>query len=308
MQEVPIDIVSIYKGILEGKRIRFPKGTWNTDDGGYDNFRRCFRYLVFSLEMQRHQLLDIDDGFFQKYKLISALFYLFDYSPYAAINFAFPELELKPWEMNKQPPRHWLTSETAISSVRWLINDKLKWTKEDVLKSFKNDILRKNGLSSVHSYFQREVEGDTALGTIMICFPEYNLSDAEKETYLESRKIPSRGDLVKASNTLAKKREQLATEVITDAEKGISNDSLSIKYNVCKQTVRYIVSGKRYSHVTKHILDRYYSVSEAAEMLGLSKGTVRKYCRLGEIKAIKLGYNWRIVKTALQSKISSGPS
>ncbi|RUM29232.1 MAG: hypothetical protein DSY42_06960 [Aquifex sp.] len=46
-------------------------------------------------------------------------------------------------------------------------------------------------------------------------------------------------------------------------------------------------------------LNRMLRVEEVAEYLGVEKRTVRKWCRIGMIEAVKLGKEWRIPVNSL---------
>ena len=46
-------------------------------------------------------------------------------------------------------------------------------------------------------------------------------------------------------------------------------------------------------------LNRMLRVEEVAEFLGVEKRTVRKWCRIGIIEAVKLGKEWRIPVNSL---------
>ena len=44
-----------------------------------------------------------------------------------------------------------------------------------------------------------------------------------------------------------------------------------------------------------------YDLKEVCEKLSISRQTVMKYCRSGEIKANKIGGVWRVTKESLKS-------
>ena len=46
--------------------------------------------------------------------------------------------------------------------------------------------------------------------------------------------------------------------------------------------------------------DRFYSIDEVAEILGLSSQTIRKLVKKGRIKAIRLGHAYRIPVESIQ--------
>ncbi len=47
--------------------------------------------------------------------------------------------------------------------------------------------------------------------------------------------------------------------------------------------------------------DRFYSIDEVAELLGLSSQTIRKLIKNGRIKAIRLGHSYRISMESIQA-------
>ena len=69
---------------------------------------------------------------------------VFDGSPYAAINNAYPE-KYKPWQFANVPKSYW-TKETAAGATRWLIEEKLKWSEDTLLENLSARIFRENGL------------------------------------------------------------------------------------------------------------------------------------------------------------------
>lgn len=46
--------------------------------------------------------------------------------------------------------------------------------------------------------------------------------------------------------------------------------------------------------------DRFYTIDEVAELLGLSSQTIRKLVKEGRIKAIRLGHAYRIPMESIQ--------
>lgn len=56
--------------------------------------------------------------------------------------------------------------------------------------------------------------------------------------------------------------------------------------------------------ITQPLQDEYYSIYEVSDLLKLHHTTVRKMIKTGEIKAVKVGKQWRIYKDNLQKFIS----
>lgn len=53
--------------------------------------------------------------------------------------------------------------------------------------------------------------------------------------------------------------------------------------------------------------ERLYAPVEVAFILNLRQGTVQEKCRTGEIKATKLGTQWRISASELRRYLREGP-
>lgn len=53
---------------------------------------------------------------------------------------------------------------------------------------------------------------------------------------------------------------------------------------------------------------KLYSIEELAELLDIQPVTVRKYCRLGKIKARKLAKKWYVSEDSLTEFFSQGES
>lgn len=168
-------IIDIYNEVLEGKRKSFPHDTWNPYKSGYDNFNRCFRYIVIdTLKYDRQMLLNhANQSFFRKYKLRGGISILFNDSPYNAICSAFPEFKIHFWELSQVPNQSW-TRESIIEATRWLFNEKLKWTREDMISNnISYDIFRQNNLGKLIKGERFGFKG--IYGLINMSFPEYNL-------------------------------------------------------------------------------------------------------------------------------------
>ena len=69
---------------------------------------------------------------------------VFDGSPYAAINSAYPD-KYKPWQFPNVPLSYW-NNETAAEATKWLIEEKLKWSEDTLLENLSARIFIKNGL------------------------------------------------------------------------------------------------------------------------------------------------------------------
>lgn len=50
------------------------------------------------------------------------------------------------------------------------------------------------------------------------------------------------------------------------------------------------------------LIKLYYSIEEAAEVLGVHHNTIRKRIKAGQMQAMQVGRQWRIPKEALEFK------
>ena len=80
-------------------------------------------------------------------KLVGMFASVFNRSPYAAINNAYPG-KYKPWQFANVPKSYW-TKETAAEATRWLIEEKLKWSEEELLKKLSTKTFYDNGLGEM---------------------------------------------------------------------------------------------------------------------------------------------------------------
>lgn len=90
---------------------------------------------------------------FNDNRLMRMLKYVYNYSPYEAINSAYPN-KFKPWQFDKiwqfkKNPRNYWSVDTGIEAIRWLIDEKLRWNEETILNSLNKKFLRKNKLGDM---------------------------------------------------------------------------------------------------------------------------------------------------------------
>ncbi len=52
---------------------------------------------------------------------------------------------------------------------------------------------------------------------------------------------------------------------------------------------------------------KFYTVQDVADILGVTKFTIVRYIRAGQIQAVKIGKYWRITPEALQAFIDAQP-
>ena len=84
---------------------------------------------------------------FKENSLTGMLNYLFNNSPYLAIENAYPR-KFKAWEFPKTSKNFW-NMETAKEAMIWLIEEKLKWNDEDVKRKLTRNIFIKNSLGGM---------------------------------------------------------------------------------------------------------------------------------------------------------------
>ncbi|MBQ3422031.1 MAG: hypothetical protein IJH34_10255 [Romboutsia sp.] len=90
---------------------------------------------------------------FQQNGLGGMLGISFNGSPYNAINTAYPEKNIKPWEFKIVPQGYW-TKKTGIEATKWLIEDKLKLSDEEIKEQLSQNLFIDNGLYGMlkHSF------------------------------------------------------------------------------------------------------------------------------------------------------------
>ncbi|MCU4733705.1 DUF4046 domain-containing protein [Bacillus cereus] len=128
-----INIEKIYQEILNGKRGRFPSGTWS-EDKNKDLAKRVTKYLIGNvLEWDSEQL---KEGWNQKiiikYRLSGVLNKIYLNSPYAMLNELYPDC-FKEWEFKKTPMNFW-KKEKGLDALKWTIEEKEKLTNEQIRK------------------------------------------------------------------------------------------------------------------------------------------------------------------------------
>ncbi|TCW45413.1 uncharacterized protein DUF4046 [Bacillus thuringiensis] len=98
MQIKAITIEEIYQEILDRKRNRFPRNTWNSDKNN-DMAKRVTRYLVTNiLNWNEEQIKQYwNNALIVKYRLQGLLKLKYENSPYAMINDVYPN-RFKEWE------------------------------------------------------------------------------------------------------------------------------------------------------------------------------------------------------------------
>lgn len=125
MQMNTITIEDIYQEILDGKRNRFPRNTWNLDENN-EMAKRLTRYLVTNILNWNEEEIkeNWNNAVIANYRLRDVLKRKYDNSPYAMINDLYPN-RFKEWEFTKAPNKFW-TKEKALQALKWTIEEKEK--------------------------------------------------------------------------------------------------------------------------------------------------------------------------------------
>lgn len=175
------NIIDIYSKVVSGSLKRFPPETWNPYKSGYDNYKRCARYLILDMMLfSREDILNIDVQFFRKHKLGGAID-LFNQSPYEALKFAFDELSIKPWEMKVSPQNSW-DENSIILAVKWFVEDKMKWDRDDIVRYASKKVFVQHGFQKIFSGFEKSDlcaklnrDSNGLFELFSLVYPEYNL-------------------------------------------------------------------------------------------------------------------------------------
>ncbi|MGE4282801.1 MAG: hypothetical protein AB7G87_03695 [Clostridia bacterium] len=147
--EKPTDV---YKAVLTGELKIFPMRYWEKPDS-YLHAAEITRFLIEKILIWTED--DIKEKLmlktFKKNKLYGMISILFNNSPYAALNNAYPD-RLKPWELQQMFCRGW-TRDMALEAIKWLVETKLSWDDEQIKNHFSNSTLRENGLGGIANYY-----------------------------------------------------------------------------------------------------------------------------------------------------------
>lgn len=147
MQIEAITIEEIYQEILDGKRNRFPRNTWNSDKNN-DMAKRVTRYLVTNiLKWNKEEIkLHWGNALIVKYRLHGLLKLKYENSPYAMINDVYPN-RFKEWEFKMTPLNFW-TKEKALQLLRWIIEEEEKLSPQKLLQIYGQKWLSERRLSA----------------------------------------------------------------------------------------------------------------------------------------------------------------
>lgn len=125
----------IYKLVLENKLSRFPRYFWEKP-GALESAKEITLFLIEKILKWTDKEIkeQLSQNTFFDNKLRGMLSTLFNSSPYAALNNAYPD-KFKPWELNVTHFHFW-NAETAYEFIKWVIEEKYKWDAEQIKDNF----------------------------------------------------------------------------------------------------------------------------------------------------------------------------
>lgn len=99
--------------------------------------------VLFELNMNREDILNLDQEFFSSYKLGNVR-HFFDCKVYNIVSYCFPELEIMPWEMKKSPAGMWKDENMRNSFVKYVAKkENIDLTNVEDLKRFSAIMIQK---------------------------------------------------------------------------------------------------------------------------------------------------------------------
>ncbi|MET3209697.1 UNVERIFIED_CONTAM: hypothetical protein ABIC26_002644 [Paenibacillus sp. PvR008] len=169
-------LLSIYVDILDGKRKKFPDGTWNPVEYGKENLKSLLLYLFEERLVWTKQdvLQNFNKHFFVKWKLRGGTQKLFNDSPYDILRYVYPDWDIKPWELTRAGNNTWTKKEDIKQAIRWLVFDKMKWNKEQICADFNLKVMEENGLIGALTKYREYNETGEIYELISYCIPEFN--------------------------------------------------------------------------------------------------------------------------------------
>lgn len=148
-----VNAVEVYKKVLNGDIKGFPFGFWTSKDV-MNNCAKITRYLIEEeLEWTDEDIkLSLSPEVFEDMMLSKMLTYIFKGNFYDAILNAFPEKNLKPWEMKYTCKGFWKNDDYVEQTLNWLFFEKLKWDTEDIVSKVSKSTFENSNLSSLYHY------------------------------------------------------------------------------------------------------------------------------------------------------------
>lgn len=236
-----LTLEKVYAEILSGDRKRFPEGTWSPINGGYDNLRRCLRYLVHeNLKLTREELLEkYNHSLLLKYKLAGGYNILYiktGKTIYELINNSFPEWGIQPWDLNHVPMNFWKEDENVNKYMRYFLEEVLEFTLEEIEEKLEIDMLSDSKFISVKRH-------GTSAGVVKIIEKAYPDHDWTK--LKERLKTGQKGE--KHGNS--KITEDIVRQILKMSKEGVKNVDIAKHFGMNKVNVGEIINKKAWKHV-----------------------------------------------------------
>ncbi len=143
---------------------------------------------------------DLTKEDFEKNRLWGLICHHYGNSPYEAVNEAYPELNIKPWEMIQTPRGFYEKKENRIAAVKWLVEKLNKDPRDLTVEDFNKNRLR--GVLPYYDDSPYEAVKEAGLVT------EADEKQMRNRGYFGYRDIPSSKEVLEA----AKKMERNARE------------------------------------------------------------------------------------------------
>lgn len=137
----------IFQDILDGKIGRFPANYWK-QSGVEEVASSITRYFIeVVLGWNDVEIKNINEKVFRQYRLSGMLEYVFNRSPFRAINNAYPG-KYKPWELHCIPKGFWKEENNRAEALRYL----LEHTQKTKINELTNKDFFKYGLGGLMDY------------------------------------------------------------------------------------------------------------------------------------------------------------
>ncbi|WP_407301664.1 AbrB/MazE/SpoVT family DNA-binding domain-containing protein [Clostridium botulinum] len=137
--------VELYKLRLQGKLKKFPDGFWKKP-GALDSAKEITIYFIEEILKWNEEDIrkKIDEKTFREYKLSGMLEYVFDRSPFKAIENAYPGV-YKEWDLKHVSRNLWEDENKRKKAIEWLLNK----VEKDTFEELTNIDFTDNGLGGL---------------------------------------------------------------------------------------------------------------------------------------------------------------
>lgn len=110
-----ISVIETYEEVLSGERAKFPVYFWDKQ-----TVKILLRYAFLEKRcMTREDIINANIRILLKQIKLYTAQKMFN-TQYEMVNYAFPELEILPWELKKTSNRFWQNEENRLSALLWL--------------------------------------------------------------------------------------------------------------------------------------------------------------------------------------------